>query len=119
MRQILDWLWNERPSPDSEPRASKPSEPSETLRRRNLLRRFWRTAIQFWSSGERHTAWILSGGLLLVIVLLLGAAYAMNVWNRAMFDSLQVRDTDAVARLSLIYFAILGISVLLSAGQCA
>ena len=34
-----------------------------------------------------------------------------------MFDSLQVRDTAAVARLSLIYFAILGVSVLLSATQ--
>ena len=85
--------------------------------RRNLLRRFWKTAADFWLFGERSTAWVLSGGLLLTIVLLLGAAYAMNVWNRSMFDGLQNRDTASVGRLSLIYFAILGISVLLSATQ--
>ena len=95
----------------------KPVEPEEIQRRRNLLRRFWRTAFQFWSSAERRTAWLLSGSLLSIIVLLIGAAYAMNVWNRAMFDGLQNRDTAAVARLSLIYFAILGISVMLSATQ--
>jgi putative ATP-binding cassette transporter len=87
------------------------------MSRRNLVRRFWRTAARFWSSDDRSTAWVLSGSLFLTIVLLLGSAYAMNVWNREMFDGLQDRDTAAVARLSLIYFAILGISVLLSGVQ--
>ena len=54
---------------------------------------------------------MLSAGLLSVIVLLLGAAYAMNVWHRAMFDGLQNRDAAAVGRLSLIYFVILAVSV--------
>ncbi len=62
-------------------------------------------------------AWTLSAGLLLIIVLLLGSAYAMNVWNRAIFDGLQNRDTAAVAWLSVIYFVILGVSVALSVVQ--
>ena len=51
---------------------------------------------------------------MLIIVLLLGAAYAMNVWNRAMFDGLQNRDAAAVGWLSVIYFVILAVSVALS-----
>jgi vitamin B12/bleomycin/antimicrobial peptide transport system ATP-binding/permease protein len=89
----------------------------ESERRRNLLRRFWRTAALFWASGRRSTAWLLSAGLLTIIALLIGAAYAMNVWNRAMFDGLQNRDAAAVAWLSVAYFVILGVSVALSVCQ--
>jgi len=89
---------------------------SELLRRRNLLRRFWRTAAKFWESSP-STAWTLTGGLFLIIVLLLGAAYAMNVWNRAIFDGLQNRNAEAVAWLSVIYFVILAVSVAISMTQ--
>lgn len=89
----------------------------ELLRRRNLLRRFWRTAGKFWASESRSTAWLLSAGLLLIIVLLLGAAYAMNLWHRAIFDGLQNRNAEAVAWLSIIYFVILGVSVAFSITQ--
>jgi putative ATP-binding cassette transporter len=54
---------------------------------------------------------------LLIIACLLGTAYAMNAWNRAMFDGLQNRDAAAVAKLSMLYFAILAASVLLSVFQ--
>jgi putative ATP-binding cassette transporter len=84
---------------------------------RHLLQRFWRTASLFWSRTTRSSAWSLSGGLLLVIVLLVGAAYAMNLWNRAIFDALQNKDASAVTRLSAIYFILLAVSVGLSAGQ--
>jgi putative ATP-binding cassette transporter len=84
---------------------------------RPLLQRFWRTASLFWSGKSRSLAGSLSGGLLLVIVLLVGAAYAMNLWNRAIFDALQNKDAAAVASLSAIYFVLLAVSVGLSAGQ--
>jgi vitamin B12/bleomycin/antimicrobial peptide transport system ATP-binding/permease protein len=87
------------------------------LRRGNPLRRFWRTAARFWTGQSRYTAWSLSVGLLLIIVLLLGSAYAMNVWNRAMFDGLQRHDTAAVGWLSMVYFLILAASVAISAVQ--
>ena len=107
------WLWSK-----SAGRAEDgPTETEERARQKNLLRRFWSTALLFWSSQTRFGAWRLSAGLLLIIVLLLGAAYAMNSWNRAMFDSLQKHDVNAVAWLSMIYFAILGVSVALSVIQ--
>ena len=89
----------------------------DSLRRRYLLRRFWQSASGFWLANARPVAWLLSAALLLVIVLLIGAAYAMNAWHRAMFDGLQARDAAAVAKLSLLYFAILAVSVLLSVSQ--
>ena len=64
----------------------------DASRRRYLWRRFLHSASGFWVGGGRSTAWLLSAALLSIIVLLLGAAYAMNTWNRAMFDSLQNRD---------------------------
>jgi len=82
--------------------------------RRSLLRRFWQTAAGFWGSGMRSSARNLTAGLLLIIVCLLGAAYAMNAWNRAMFDGLQNRDVATVGKLSILYFVILAASVLLS-----
>jgi len=89
----------------------------EKVRPRDLLKRFWSAASLFWSRGSRTGAWLLSGGLLLVIVLLVAAAYAMNLWNRAIFDGLQNKDANAVAILSLIYFVILVVSVGLSVLQ--
>jgi putative ATP-binding cassette transporter len=89
----------------------------EKVRPRDLLKRFWRAALLFWTCGSRTAAWPLSGGLLLVIALLVAAAYAMNLWNRAIFDGLQNKDANIVATLSLIYFVLLAASVGLSALQ--
>jgi putative ATP-binding cassette transporter len=60
---------------------------------------------------------MLSAALLLVILLVVGAAYAMNSWSRAIFDALQNRDSAAVARLSLLYLVILAFSVLFGIAQ--
>lgn len=106
-----------RLSADTKPPGSAAGgDSSEELQRRSLLRRFWQTASHFWSSGGT-SAWTLTGGLMLIIVCLLGAAYAMNAWNRAIFDGLQNRDVAAVGKLSILYFVILAVSVLLSVFQ--
>ena len=116
MSTISSWFqWG--PKRSNAAGTADPEAMEERTRRRNLLRRFWRTAALFWSRSTRSMAWTLSVGLLLVIVLLLGAAYAMNVWNRAMFDGLQNRDAAIVGWLSVVYFAILAVSVALSIAQ--
>jgi vitamin B12/bleomycin/antimicrobial peptide transport system ATP-binding/permease protein len=91
--------------------------PNDKPRRRYLLRRFWHSAAGYWTGDRSYNAWLLSAGLLLVILLVVGAAYAMNAWNRAIFDALQNRDSAAVARLSLLYFIILAFSVLFGIAQ--
>jgi vitamin B12/bleomycin/antimicrobial peptide transport system ATP-binding/permease protein len=84
------------------------------LKRRYLLRRFWHTALRFWTTPGRRVAWLLSVTLLAIILLNVAASYAMNLWNRGIFDALEKKDANAVLSLSLIYFAILAVSVCFS-----
>src|SRR5262245_16250449 len=94
-------------TPAARPVPARAGNAREEVRRRHLTERFWRAVAGFWTGDDRYAAWGLSLGLLLLIVLLLAAAYAMNVWNRAIFDALQGRDAATVGRLSLLYVAIL------------
>jgi putative ATP-binding cassette transporter len=103
------------PTPTVEARPEELATPQH--RSRHLLRRFLRSSAGFWSGEARAVAWRLTLALLGVIVLLIGAAYAMNVWNRLLFDALQQRDGALVARLAGFYAAILALSVGLSVGQ--
>jgi vitamin B12/bleomycin/antimicrobial peptide transport system ATP-binding/permease protein len=89
-----------------------PDDPaSNRLRRRLLLRRFWRSARGFWGLRGDRLAWLLSGTILLTVLLYLTTAYGMNLWNRAIFDALERRDGGTVLYLSLIYFPLLAASV--------
>jgi vitamin B12/bleomycin/antimicrobial peptide transport system ATP-binding/permease protein len=102
---------DEKPDPEARP------ELSESERRRLLLRHFLRTAGRFWRGAQRYQAWLLTAGLLAIIVAVVGAAYAMNVWNRAIFDALEQRNAPMVGRLALIYVGILAVSVVFSIVQ--
>ena len=86
-------------------------EDLEELRRKYLLRRFWHTASRFWTDPKSHMAWLLSGMLLVIILLNLAAAYAMNQWNRSIFDALEKKEASTVLSLSMVYVVILVISV--------
>ena len=83
------------------------------LRRRALLRRFWRSASHYWKDGGR-LAWLLTGVLLVIILLSLATSYGMNVWNRAIFDALQNRDGATVLWLSMLYVLLLVASVVVA-----
>ena len=93
------------------------NDETNRLRRRLLLRRFWKSALRFFGAGGPRLSWFLPGLILLTILLNLAAAYGMNVWNRGMFDALQRRDADMVLFVSLIYFPLLVASVALSVTQ--
>lgn len=103
---------------ESEMKALEESgEDTEELRRQYLLTRFWQAARGFWGRRGRRIAWILSAALLVIILLNIAASYAMNRWNRAIFDALEKKDANTVLFLSLIYFAILAASVTVSVAQ--
>ncbi len=87
------------------------------LRRRYLLHRFWRDARGYWGRRGRGSAWALSGLTLLTILANLAALYAMNLWNRALFDGLEKHDASRVLFLSLIYFPIMVASVFFNVVQ--
>src|SRR5262245_64371876 len=98
----------ERPMLRMTERASAPRE----LERQSLLRNVWQSAAGFWA-GHRMS-WVLSGALLLIVLLNLAASYGMNVWHRVIFDALQIRDSDTVLHLSMLYLPLLVGSVFLS-----
>jgi putative ATP-binding cassette transporter len=84
------------------------------LKRRYLLRRFWKSAIEFWGKRGERVSWVLSGTLLLIILLNLATSIAMNLWNRGIFDALEKRDSETVLFLSMLYFPLLVASVFLN-----
>ena len=117
---------DDTPPPDDLPEGEDIPETKEELdelsegeRRRLLLWRFLHTARRFWTEKGSARAWILSGALLAVILAVVAAAYAMNVWNRAIFDALERRDAPVVGQLALIYLGIRPdtIAVMVGRGQ--
>ena len=92
-------------------------EAVDRLKRKYMVLRFWQAARRFWTGHGWSTAWLLTGGLLAVIVLNIAAAYAMNVWNRNIFDALENRDAITVVKLSVVYLIILAISVVFAVAQ--
>src|SRR5215510_10909405 len=65
---------------------------------------FARFAGGFWRGG--HTAWgawALIVGLAAFLALSVAATYALNLWNRWFFDSLEARNVDAVTRAVLVF----------------
>ena len=84
----------------------------EKLRKKYLLRRFWHTARGFWSRhrGDR-LAWVLTISLIVLILANLAAMYGINLWNRAIFDALEKRDSATVLYLAGVFFPLAAVSV--------
>src|SRR5712671_6158791 len=99
------------PDPDLTP------EEAEQARRDYLLTRFWISARSFWGSNGDRLAWAFSIGLLILIVVNVGFQYGINVWNRAIFDAIEKRDSATVLYLSAVFFPLAIGSVLLGVAQ--
>src|SRR5674476_477143 len=70
---------------------------------RPLVRRFWASARGFWFGDNRRTAWLLTVGLIILILIQLAFQYRMNIWNRDIFNALEKKDGDAVWTQALIF----------------
>ncbi len=99
------------PEPDMSP------EEAEEARKDYLLTRFWISARGFWGKNGDRLAWILSIGLLVLIVANVGFQYGINVWNRAIFDAIEKRDSATVFYLSAVFFPLAIGSVVLGMMQ--
>src|SRR4029450_3446840 len=69
----------------------QPRADAGELKKRYLLRRFCKSATEFWSKRGERLSWVLSGTLLLIILLNLATSFGMNLWNREIFDALEKR----------------------------
>jgi vitamin B12/bleomycin/antimicrobial peptide transport system ATP-binding/permease protein len=99
------------PDPDMSP------QEAEQARKDYLLTRFWISARGFWGTNGDRLAWILSFGLLVLIVANVGFQYGINVWNRAIFDALEKRDSATVFYLTAVFFPLAIGSVALGMAQ--
>src|SRR5256886_16389233 len=99
------------PEPDMSP------EEIEQARKDYLLTRFWISARGYWSKNGDRLAWLFSIGLLLLIIGHVGFQYGINVWNRAIFDAIEKRDSATVYYLAAVYFPLAIGSVLLGVAQ--
>ncbi len=79
--------------PEEEPEDDPEAEiEREKERRRALQQRFWISALGFWKGGDR-LAWPFTIGLVFLVLFTVAAQYGVNVWNRAIFDSLEKKET--------------------------
>ncbi|MGF6312390.1 putative ATP-binding cassette transporter [Bradyrhizobium sp. i1.8.4] len=108
----------EPPPPDIlEPDPELSPEETEQARKDYLLTRFWISARGYWGRSGDRLAWLFTIGLLLLIVANVAVQYGINVWNRAIFDAIEKRDSVSVFHLTAIFFPLAIGSVLLGVAQ--
>src|ERR1700710_3242541 len=100
-----------------EPDPKMSPEEAEEARKDYLLTRFWISAKGFWGKNGDRLAWVFCIGLLILIVTNVGFQYGINVWNRAIFDAIEKRDSATVFYLSAVFLPLAVGSVLLGVGQ--
>ena len=67
-----------------------------SLARPSRSQRFLSLSLGFWSGKTRTRAWFLTAAVLFFLVANLGAAVAVNLWNKYFFDALELKDTRSV-----------------------
>src|SRR5215203_493729 len=108
----------EPPPPEAvEPDPELSPEEAEEARKDYLLTRFWISARGYWGRGGDRLAWLFSIGLLILIVVNVGFQYGINVWNRAIFDAIEKRESASVYYLAAVFFPLAIGSVLLGVAQ--
>jgi putative ATP-binding cassette transporter len=108
----------EPPPPEVvEPDPEMSPEEAEEARKDYLLTRFWISARGYWGKKGGRLAWAFSIGLMILIVGNVGFQYGINVWNRAIFDAIEKRDSASVLYLTGVFFPLAIGSVLLGVAQ--
>src|SRR6201990_1852262 len=108
----------EPPPPEVvEPDPELTPEEAEQARKDYLLTRFWISARGYWGRSGDSLAWVFSIGLLILIIANVGFQYGINVWNRAIFDAIEKRDSATVFHLTAIFFPLAIGSVALGVTQ--
>jgi vitamin B12/bleomycin/antimicrobial peptide transport system ATP-binding/permease protein len=108
----------EPPPPELvEPGSELSAEEAEQVRKSYLLSRFWISARGYWGKNGDRLAWPFTLGLLILIIGNVAVQYGINVWNRAIFDGIEKRDSATVFYLTAVFFPLAIGSVLLGVAQ--
>lgn len=61
-----------------------------------MIQRFIWIAIGYWKGQTQNSAWLLSVGFLICLVVNTYMALAVNRWSKSFFDALQTHEVDAI-----------------------
>ena len=86
------------------------NKPSKEMQKA-LTRRFWQSALAFWSGDQRRIAWLMSATLVLLVIGQIAIAYRINVWNRQIFDAMEKKDGAAVLYQSAVFVPLAAVSI--------
>src|SRR5436189_613091 len=76
----------------------------EREQQKPLVRRFWRTARGFWSSQRSwKVAWLMTACLIALVIAQLVFQYQLNIWNKAIFDALEKKDSATVLHQAILF----------------
>ncbi len=70
--------------------------------------RYLAMALGFWKGETSRKAWVLTSGVIAILLVNLAIAYGLNLWNRWFFDALEKRE---IARLQWAVIAFVGLIV--------
>src|SRR3954468_10249365 len=77
---------------------------AERQHNRGLVRRFWQSASGFWSAPRSwKVAWLMTGLLVVLVIGQLVFQYQLNIWNKAIFDALEKKDSATVLHQAIIF----------------
>lgn len=82
---------------------------------RKPLRRFWHSALGFWTDGGAWLPWSLIALLVVCVVAQLLVQYRLNLWNRDFFNALEARDGAGIRQQTLVLPALIAASVVIGA----
>jgi vitamin B12/bleomycin/antimicrobial peptide transport system ATP-binding/permease protein len=80
-----------------------PDQSLDKQTRRALLGLFWRSARGFWSGKAWKVAWLMTIGLLAIVLIQLLIQYRINVWNRDIFDAIEKKNAGVVLTQAMIF----------------
>lgn len=90
------------------------------LARPSSAREFLRRSIGFWTGSGPPTAWLWTGGALLLIFANLAVMVGINRWNKWFFDALESRDASALVPLvtTIVVLVALGAAFAVAMVRC-
>ena len=59
---------------------------------------FREIALPFWTGPARRIAWMLTCGVVVVVIANVGILFSINRWSKGFFDTLENRAIEAIAR---------------------
>lgn len=81
-----------------------------------IARRFLRFAGGFWRGESAKSAWLLTFGLALFLMLSTGVTLGLNRWQKWFFDALERKDVEAAGWAVLVFVAIIAAMAAIGVG---